>query len=194
MRLARTLRALPLAPRALVPARPLVPSRPLVPPRALTRPRLTVPYALGTHSSPSHKVEGYSSPIVKMRKELDLYANVRPVVGGATASRKAIDMVIFRENTECLYVKQEKLERDANGLQRATAVRVITEHASKRIAQAGPFARAWALERGMSVWAWAHVGELGRGARPNQRSRWRSCAQRSSAAAAASPSCTRPTC
>ena len=31
-------------------------------------------------SSPSKKVVGYSSPIVAMRKELDLYANIRPVV------------------------------------------------------------------------------------------------------------------
>jgi homoisocitrate dehydrogenase len=30
-------------------------------------------------SSPSHKVEGYSSPIVKMRKIFDLYANLRPI-------------------------------------------------------------------------------------------------------------------
>ena len=31
-------------------------------------------------SSPSRKVVGYSSPIVALRKELDLYANIRPVV------------------------------------------------------------------------------------------------------------------
>ena len=31
-------------------------------------------------SSPSRKVAGYSSPIVALRKELDLYANIRPVV------------------------------------------------------------------------------------------------------------------
>lgn len=30
-------------------------------------------------SSPSRKVVGYSSPIVALRKELDLYANIRPV-------------------------------------------------------------------------------------------------------------------
>jgi isocitrate/isopropylmalate dehydrogenase len=30
-------------------------------------------------SSPSRKVAGYSSPIVALRKELDLYANIRPV-------------------------------------------------------------------------------------------------------------------
>lgn len=32
------------------------------------------------NSSPSRKVVGYSSPIVALRKELDLYANIRPVV------------------------------------------------------------------------------------------------------------------
>jgi len=31
-------------------------------------------------SSPSRKVVGYSSPIVALRKKLDLYANIRPVV------------------------------------------------------------------------------------------------------------------
>ena len=31
-------------------------------------------------SSPSKRVTGYSSPIVALRKILDLYANIRPVV------------------------------------------------------------------------------------------------------------------
>jgi hypothetical protein len=31
------------------------------------------------HSSPSKRVTGYSSPIVALRKHLDLYANIRPV-------------------------------------------------------------------------------------------------------------------
>lgn len=53
------------------------------------------------HSSPSTKVEGYSSPIVALRKRLDLYANVRPVksVRGAAIP---VDLVIVRENTEDL--------------------------------------------------------------------------------------------
>jgi isocitrate/isopropylmalate dehydrogenase len=42
-----------------------------------------VPAHPGVHlhagSSPSRKVAGYSSPIVALRKELDLYANIRPV-------------------------------------------------------------------------------------------------------------------
>lgn len=39
----------------------------------------------------------YRSPIVRLRRELDLFANVRPVEG------PGIDLVIFRENTEDLY-------------------------------------------------------------------------------------------
>lgn len=60
---------------------------------------------LKTNSSPSHKVAGYSSPIVALRKHLDLYANVRPVKSvnsPAFPNQKALDMLIIRENTECL--------------------------------------------------------------------------------------------
>jgi homoisocitrate dehydrogenase len=89
----------------------------------------------GAVSSPSHKVEGYTSPIVKMRKLLDLYANIRPVSAAAdvSPSKKAIDMVIVRENTECLYVKQEVEKMTPEG-RRAEATRVITEKATRRIA------------------------------------------------------------
>merc|ERR1712225_55644 len=60
----------------------------------------------GAVSSPSKAVKGYSSPIVALRKRLDLYANVRPVKSVMTA-KNPIDMVIVRENTEDLYVKEE---------------------------------------------------------------------------------------
>ncbi|UZJ56425.1 hypothetical protein CBS101457_005745 [Exobasidium rhododendri] len=88
----------------------------------------------GSVSSPSHKVEGYSSPIVKLRKELDLYANIRPVVGvsGTKDDDKMIDAVIVRENTECLYIKSETIENGPDG-QIARAIRQITEKASTRI-------------------------------------------------------------
>jgi homoisocitrate dehydrogenase len=59
----------------------------------------------GAVSSPSHKVAGYSSPIVALRKHLDLYANVRPVKSVASPAfpnQKLLDMLIIRENTECL--------------------------------------------------------------------------------------------
>ncbi|KAJ2770250.1 homoisocitrate dehydrogenase [Coemansia nantahalensis] len=101
----------------------------------------------GAVSSPSHKVAGYSSPIVGLRKQMDLYANVRPVVSGAAATasgeRRAIDMLIIRENTECLYVKQEE-QHDGPGGKYAVAKRVISERASRR---AGEMAFAMALQR-----------------------------------------------
>lgn len=95
----------------------------------------------GAVSSPSHKVEGYSSPIVRLRKELSLFANIRPVIDIGTSSpsssgKQNLNMVIFRENTECLYIKQEKLETLPDGTKMATAVRKITETASKNIAKA----------------------------------------------------------
>ena len=34
----------------------------------------------GAVSSPSRRVDGYSSPIIGMRKALDLYGNLRPIV------------------------------------------------------------------------------------------------------------------
>jgi homoisocitrate dehydrogenase len=78
-------------------------------------------------------VEGYNSPILALRKQLDLYANLRPVVSmPVPGSRPDIDMLIVRENTECLYVRQERLE---DGGDTAVAQRVITRRASERIAR-----------------------------------------------------------
>lgn len=56
----------------------------------------------GAVSSPSNRVEGYSSPIVALRKVMDLYANVRPVKSVEGTAGRMVDMTIVRENTECL--------------------------------------------------------------------------------------------
>lgn len=83
-------------------------------------------------SSPSTKVAGYSSPIVALRKKLDLYANVRPVkttVGSSNGN--PIDLVIVRENTEDLY---SGLEHEVvPGV--VESLKIITERASTRIAK-----------------------------------------------------------
>ena len=79
------------------------------------------------------RVDGYSSPILGLRKQLDLYANLRPIHSmPVPGSRPGIDMLIVRENTECLYVRQERMEDDGNT---AIAQRVITRRASERIAR-----------------------------------------------------------
>lgn len=98
----------------------------------------------GATQSPSQKVEGYNSPILALRKQLDLYANLRPVVSMPVPdSRPNIDMLIVRENTECLYVRQERLE---DGGDTAVAQRVITRRASERIAR-----KAFELARARGV-------------------------------------------
>lgn len=100
----------------------------------------------GAVSSPSHKVAGYSSPIVALRKQLDLYANIRPVVSAKgkvlAPGEKHIDTVIVRENTEDLYIKQETLDDTPNG-QVARAIRQISQYASTRIGK-----KAFEIARG----------------------------------------------
>ena len=87
----------------------------------------------GAVSSPSHRVPGYASPIVAMRKGLDLFANLRPLVSAPVpGSRPEIDILVVRENTEGLYAKRERLEESGHT---AIAERVITRRASERIAR-----------------------------------------------------------
>jgi methanogen homoisocitrate dehydrogenase len=66
----------------------------------------------------------YRSVIVRIRKELDLYANVRPVWG------TGFDIIVVRENTEGLYSGIEKIEQDS-----ACTLRCITRKGSERIAR-----------------------------------------------------------
>ncbi|CDO94565.1 unnamed protein product [Kluyveromyces dobzhanskii CBS 2104] len=89
----------------------------------------------GAVQSPTTKVEGYSSPIVALRKNLGLFANVRPVKSVDGTNDKPVDLIIVRENTEDLYIKLEKSYIDeATGTRVADATKRITEIATKNIA------------------------------------------------------------
>ncbi len=66
----------------------------------------------------------YHSVVLTIRKELDLYANLRPVFGSG------FDILIVRENTEGLYSGIEWQEKD-----RACTLRLVTEEGSRRIAR-----------------------------------------------------------
>ncbi|KAK9237797.1 hypothetical protein V1525DRAFT_402957 [Lipomyces kononenkoae] len=99
----------------------------------------------GAVSSPTTKVAGYSSPIVALRKKLGLYANVRPVK--SVGDDRPVDMVIVRENTEDLYVKEEKIWTLEDGSKVAEAIKRITERASYNI---GKVAFDLAVQRGNS--------------------------------------------
>jgi 3-isopropylmalate dehydrogenase len=78
--------------------------------------------------------ESAADVIVKMRQELDLYVNLRPVKAypGTKSLFDNLDFVIVRENTEGMYIG---LEEDTE--EGATATRVITRKASERIARFG---------------------------------------------------------
>ncbi len=98
-----------------------------LPAETLAAARQATAILFGAVASPSHPVPGYRSPIVELRRALDLYANIRPTIG------PNVDLVVVRENTEGLYSGRERLEDDG-----ATAIaeRVITRAASARIVRA----------------------------------------------------------
>ena len=76
--------------------------------------------------------ESAADVIVVLRRELDLYANIRPAKSypNVPSLQDDIDLVIVRENTEDLYTGQEFMLDDS-----AVALRIISEKASKRIAK-----------------------------------------------------------
>ena len=84
----------------------------------------------GAVSSPPDIVD-YKSAIVTLRKELDLFVNVRPIKSlPIEISRPNINIVMMRENTEGMY---KGIEREENGV--AIAERHISERASRRLAE-----------------------------------------------------------
>jgi homoisocitrate dehydrogenase len=83
----------------------------------------------GATQSPSGPVAGYTSPILALRRQFDLYANLRPCTSLVPGTRP-IDLLIVRENTEGLYSGRERRKGDV-----AIAERVITRSASTRIAR-----------------------------------------------------------
>jgi isocitrate dehydrogenase (NAD+) len=87
--------------------------------------------------------EGFQSANVTLRKELDLYANLRPVrsIEGVKSRYEDVNLVIVRENTEDLYSGIEHMIMPGV----TQGLKVITSHASIRIAR---FAFEYARKRG----------------------------------------------
>jgi isocitrate dehydrogenase (NAD+) len=75
---------------------------------------------------------GHRSVNVALRKELDLYANLRPVrtLPGVKSRYDGVDLVVVRENTEDLYSGLEHVV--VPGV--VESLKIITERASTRIA------------------------------------------------------------
>jgi methanogen homoisocitrate dehydrogenase len=67
-------------------------------------------------------MKDYQSVVLRIRKALDLYANLRPV------KNDRFDIMIVRENTEGLYSGIEEVTRD-----RATTLRIVSRKGTQRI-------------------------------------------------------------
>ncbi len=85
----------------------------------------------GAFTSPKKYVEGHFGAIRFLRRELDLFANIRPAkTRPVEDSFDNVDLLMVRENTEGLYVANERSYGDV-----AIADSVITRPASERIAR-----------------------------------------------------------
>src|SRR5438105_11675113 len=70
--------------------------------------------------------EGYRSVNVALRKEFDLYANVRPArsFAGVETRYTGVDLVVIRENTQRLYARVEHFVDEARSA--AAPISIIT--------------------------------------------------------------------
>lgn len=87
--------------------------------------------------------KGFRSVNVRLRKELDLYANLRPCknIDGIKTPFSGVNLVVVRENTEDLYAGIERqVDEDT-----AESIKIITRQASERIAR---FAFEYAVKNG----------------------------------------------
>lgn len=93
--------------------------------------------------------KGFRSVNVRLRKELDLYANVRPCknIEGIKTPFCDVDLVVVRENTEDVYAGvEEKIDDDT-----MHSIKIITRKASTRIVE---YAFNYAKKMGRkTVWA-----------------------------------------
>lgn len=87
--------------------------------------------------------KGFRSVNVSLRKQLDLFANLRPCknIEGIQTRFDNVDIIVVRENTQDLYAG---IERQINP-NKAESVKVITREASEKIAQ---FAYDFAIKNG----------------------------------------------
>ena len=98
---------------------------------------------------------GFRSINVAMRKELDLYANLRPAksIEGVRSLYRDIDLVVVRENTEDLYAGIERqVDEDT-----AESIKLITRGASERICR---FAFEYSRREGRSKVTAVHKANI----------------------------------
>ncbi|MGH7460276.1 MAG: isocitrate/isopropylmalate dehydrogenase family protein [Longimicrobiales bacterium] len=102
---------------------------------------------------------GFRSVNVALRKEFDLYANVRPAVTLVPESRyQDIDLVLIRENTEGLYVGVEHfIGMGDDPKAAAESVMIITRYGAERVVR---FAFEYAVARKRKKVTLAHKANI----------------------------------
>ena len=126
----------------------------------------------------------YRSPIVRMRQVLDLYICLRPCRafrGNPLNYREDIDLVVFRENTEGMYIGVEfpKVPEGFRAepamkripVEAAISIRSVTREASRRIVEA---AFQYAVKNGrrkVTIFSDGHQRRCRAGPRPECRTR-----------------------
>ena len=111
----------------------------------------------GPLTTPSGK--GFRSINVQLRKEFDLYANVRPVRTIVPGGRyEDIDLVLIRENTEGLYVGVEHyIGMHGDSRAAAESVMIITRFGTERICR---YAFEYARKHGRKKVTLAHKANI----------------------------------
>lgn len=100
---------------------------------------------------------GFRSVNVAMRKKFNLYSNIRPAktLPGVQTRYDGVDIVLFRENTEGLYIGYEDWKDEDHN--HAESIAVVTREASQNIIRA---AFEYAKEHGRQKVTLAHKANI----------------------------------
>lgn len=103
--------------------------------------------------------EGFRSVNVALRKEFQLFANVRPAKVIIPGGRfEQVDIVLVRENLQGLYIGQERwVEVDGDPHGQAESVAVVTRAASERVIR---YAFEYALSHGRKKVSLVHKANI----------------------------------
>jgi len=125
----------------------------LIPEQTITSIKTNQVVLKAPHATPIG--EGFRSVNVQLRLLCDLYANIRPVtsIPGVKTRYENVNLVIFRENTEDLYVGQETIISDDE----VHALKIITRPACQRIITA---AFEYALEHNLTHVTCVHKANI----------------------------------
>lgn len=100
---------------------------------------------------------GFRSINVALRQKFNLYCNIRPAktLPGVPSRFGSVDLVTFRENTQGMYIGQERwIDKEKN---QAESIAVITREASERIIRA---AFEYAVKHGRSRVSLIHKANI----------------------------------